>query len=118
MKRFIVGALSAIPGAVLSGCAGGDGANRPARAPALPSIVELSTADYRFQAPDSIDAGWTTFRFANHDDEIHYAHIVRLDSARTVPDLVEAYAEAIRTSGPRPKWVKRFGGPGGTAPGD
>src|SRR5687767_15364574 len=33
-------------------------------------------------------------------------------------EMVAAYAEAIRTSGPRPKWVKRFGGPGGAAPGD
>jgi hypothetical protein len=31
---------------------------------------------------------------------------------------VAAYTEAIRTSGPRPKWVTRFGGPGGVAPGD
>lgn len=31
---------------------------------------------------------------------------------------MNAYAEAIRTSGPRPKWVPRFGGPGGVAPGD
>ena len=55
---------------------------------------------------------------ANHGDGVHYAHIVRLDSGRTVPDLVRAYAEAIRTSGPRPNWVVRFGGPGGAAPHD
>ncbi|MGI9078326.1 MAG: hypothetical protein ACR2G6_13520 [Gemmatimonadaceae bacterium] len=35
-----------------------------------------------------------------------------------VTELVETYAEAIRTSGPRPTWVTRFGGPGGAAPGD
>jgi len=28
------------------------------------------------------------------------------------------YAEAIRTSAPRPDWLTRFGGPGGAAPGD
>jgi hypothetical protein len=65
-----------------------------------------------------VPAGWTTLRLHNHGREIHYGHIVRLDPGKTVPDLVEAYAEAIRTSGPRPKWVKRFGGPGGAAPGD
>ena len=86
--------------------------------PFRPNVVAFSTADYSFQAPDTISAGWTTFRFANKGDDIHYAHIVRLDSGRTVSELVEAYAEAIRTSGPRPKWLKRFGGPGGTAPGD
>ena len=33
-------------------------------------------------------------------------------------ELLDAYAEAIRTSGPRPKWVMRFGGPVGAFPGD
>jgi hypothetical protein len=84
---------------------------------AAPNVVSLSATEYTFQAPDSIPAGWTTFTMANRGAEIHYGHIVRLDSGRTVPELVDAYAEAIRTSGPRPKWVTRFGGPGGTAPG-
>ncbi len=87
-------------------------------ASAAPHVVAVSVAHHTFQAPDTIDAGWTAFRFANNGDDVHYAHIVQLDSGRTVPELVSAYAEAIRTSGPRPKWVTRFGGPGGTAPGD
>ena len=33
-------------------------------------------------------------------------------------ELLDAYAEAICTSGPRPKWVMRFGGPAGAFPGD
>jgi hypothetical protein len=105
-------------GALLVACAPGGESPRQDPGPAVPSIVTLSTANHTFQAPDTVDAGWITFRFANNGDDIHYAHIVRLDSARSVSDLVAAYAEAIRTSGPRPKWVRRFGGPGGTAPGD
>ena len=84
---------------------------------AAPNVVSLSADEYSFQAPDTVPAGWTTFRMANHGEEIHYGHIVRLDSGKTVRELVDAYAEAIRTSAPRPKWVKRFGGPGGAAPG-
>ncbi len=86
--------------------------------PVRPVLVSLSATEYAIQAPDSVPAGWTTLRFANHGQELHYAHIVRLDSGKTVSELVGAYAEAIRTSGPRPSWVTRFGGPGGTAPGD
>lgn len=86
-------------------------------ASAAPAVVSLSSANYAFDAPDTVDAGWTTFRFSNNGDDIHYAHIVRLDSGRTVQELLQSYAEAIRTSAPRPKWVKRFGGPGGTGPG-
>lgn len=83
-----------------------------------PPLVALSMADGVFQAPDTLDAGLTTFRFANLGDEIHYAHAVRLDSARTVPEFLAAYAEAVRTAGPRPTYITRSGGPGGTAPGD
>jgi hypothetical protein len=103
--------------ALVTGCAPGRETPPPDAAAAAPHVVDIATANHTFQAPDTIDAGWTTFRFANNGDDIHYAHIVRLDSAHTLTDLVEAYAEAIRTSGPRPKWVMRFGGPGGMSPG-
>lgn len=102
----------------LQACAAGDEAARANTAPAAPNVVSLTAAEYTFQAPDSIPAGWTTFRLANHGAEIHYGHIVQLEPGRSVQELVAAYEEAIRTSGPRPSWVTRFGGPGGTAPGD
>ena len=85
---------------------------------AAPNVVSLTATEYSIQAPDTVSAGWTTFRLANHGEDVHYGHIVRLEPGRTVAELVDAYAEAIRTSGPRPNWVTRFGGPGGTAPGD
>lgn len=108
--------------AVLAACSGGDEA-RPADTTAgptggAPTMVSLTATEYALAAPDSIPAGWTTFRLANRGAEVHYGHIVALDSGRTVQDLVDGYLEAIRTSGPRPAWVKRFGGPGGAAPGD
>ena len=81
------------------------------------NVVALASANYAFEAPDTINAGWTTFQFANHGDEIHYAHFVRLADGKTATALVAAYAEAIRSSGPRPDWITRFGGPGGAAPG-
>lgn len=85
---------------------------------AAPNVVSLTATEYAFEAPDTLSAGWTNFRLANRGREVHYGHIVRLEPGRTVQELVDAYAEAIRTSGPRPKWVTRFGGPGGAAPGD
>ncbi len=104
--------------ALLAACTGREDVRpEPVGAPA-PRGVALTTTAYAFEAPDSIPAGWTTLRLANLGGEIHYGHIVRIDSGRTVEQLVAAYEEAIRTSGPRPKWVTRFGGPGGTAPGD
>ena len=110
---LLIGSIAFLPA-----CTDGDEAARAETTAAAPNVVSLTAAEYAFGAPDSIPAGWTTFRLANHGEEVHYGHIVRLDSGRTVRELVDAYAEAIRTSGPRPKWVTRFGGPGGTAPGD
>jgi hypothetical protein len=103
--------------AALAACTRGDDV-RPADTTGSPTIVSFTATDYAIAAPDSIAAGWTTFRLANRGGQVHYGHIVALDSGRTVQDLSGAYLEAIRTSGPRPAWVKRFGGPGGTAPGD
>lgn len=85
---------------------------------AVPNLVSLTATEYAIQAPDSIAGGWTTLRMVNLGEEVHYGHIVQLEPGRTVGELVDAYADAIRTSGARPQWVKRFGGPGGTAPGD
>ena len=84
---------------------------------AAPNLVALASANYAFEAPDTIRAGWTTIQFANKGDDIHYAHFVQLTPGRTATELVNAYAEAIRTSAPRPEWVTRFGGPGGAVPG-
>ncbi len=103
---------------VLPACTAGNEATRHPPAAAVPNVVSLTATEYVFEAPDTIPAGWTTFRLANQGQEIHYGHMVRLEPGRTVPELVEAYAEAIRTSGPRPKWLTRFGGPGGAAPGE
>ena len=103
---------------LLAACTGGGEADRSGKAPTPPGVVRLSATEYAISAPDTVSAGWTTFRMANHGTEVHYGLIVQLEPGRTIPEMVDAYAEAIRTSGPRPKWVKRFGGPGGTAPAD
>jgi hypothetical protein len=116
MKHMTYSALALA--ALLAACATKEEGAPTDAAVAAPHVVTLSLANGAFQAPDTLDAGWNTFRFANHGDEIHYAHAVRLDSGRTVSDLVGAYAVAVRTAGPRPTWITRSGGPGGTAPGD
>jgi hypothetical protein len=118
MKHLTLGGLWIAFVAVQPACRTEDEAPRQNLATAAPNLISLTATEYAFQAPDTLPAGWTTFRLANQGEEVHYGHIVRLEPGRTVPELVDAYAEAIRTSGPRPKWVTRFGGPGGTFPGD
>lgn len=110
-------ALLVVAIAAVAACRGEEAARRTDTSTGAPNVVSLTATEYAFAAPDSIPAGWTTFRLANRGTEVHYGHIVRLDPGHTVDDMAAAYLEAIRTSGPRPAWVKRFGGPGGSPPG-
>lgn len=103
--------------AALSACSAREQA--PAHNPAAaPTLVSLTATEFAITAPDTISAGWTVLRLHNHGTDIHYGHMVRLEAGKTPEQLVAAYAEAIRTSGPRPEWLTRFGGPGGAYPGD
>jgi hypothetical protein len=77
---------------------------------ALP-IVTVTMSDAGFVAPDTISAGLTTIRLVNQTDDSHMAHLIKIDDGHSVDELLEAYAEAARTRGPRPTWMTRFGGP-------
>ena len=74
-------------------------------------VVTVTATDSAYYAPDTIPAGFTTVRLVNKGTDYHIAHLVRLDSGRTVEEFVKAYTEAVRTVGPRPVWAKRYGGP-------
>ena len=81
-----------------------------------PSVVTITATDYAFQAPDTIAAGFTTFRLVNNSDQIHMAQLIRLEPGRTMDEYIEAYSESFRTRGPRPQWATRVGGPGAAPP--
>jgi hypothetical protein len=85
-------------------------------AAAVPYVVNLTTSDYAFDAPDTIPAGWSTFRLVNEGATLHMAQLVKLDEGRTLEDFREAYYEAWRTDGLRPTWGRRLGGPGAVEP--
>jgi hypothetical protein len=118
MQHPNVGMLSIAFLAVLAACTPERETPREGPTAAAPHVVRLTATEYSLEVPDTVPAGWATLRLTNLGQEVHYGHMVRLDSGKTVRDLVDAYAEAIRTSGPRPNWARRFGGPGGTGPGD
>ncbi len=90
-----------------------------------PAVVLLSAHDYRFDAPDTIVVGYTSFRFVNESDQLHMAHLLMLDSGRTVHELLDAYGAgdpSARTVRPtftdfvkRVPWARRFGGPAADA---
>jgi hypothetical protein len=81
-------------------------------AAAAARVVTLTATDYAFEAPDTIEAGFTTFQLANNGDQLHMAQLIKLEGGRTLDDFLVAYTEAFRTTGPRPTWATRLGGPG------
>lgn len=100
------------------GCTAGDQVARTDAAAAAPTMVTLTATDYAFQTPDTLLAGWTTFRLVNNGSQSHMGQLIRLDSGVTLDDYLKAYGEAFRTAGPRPESGRRLGGPTVTAPHD
>lgn len=104
-----------------------------------PQVVEVTARDFAFEAPDSIPAGWTTFRMANEGQQTHFLYLGRLPDGKTFadymdevlppfdsvyhlyregelskPETMKAFGEAI------PEWFASRevkGGPGFVAPG-
>ncbi|MGH7538258.1 MAG: hypothetical protein ACREMF_06465 [Gemmatimonadales bacterium] len=90
-------------------------ARKPAP-PATANVVAITATDYAFQAPDTVPAGLTTFKFANQGREPHHVVLMgaRADAGKTMADL-EA---AMRAEGPIPAWLTLPGSPAITVPGD
>ncbi|MGD8867037.1 MAG: hypothetical protein PVI01_05395 [Gemmatimonadales bacterium] len=84
----------------------GNSQNEPVAA--APQEVVVRTRDYTFEAPDTIWSGPTTIRLVNEGPDFHHVWLVRLESGRTVGDLV-----SLLTSGEEamPDWAVDFGGP-------
>jgi len=72
--------------------------------------------DFAFDAPDSITAGWTTFRFVNDGPGLHHLQIIRLDSGKTVADFGPAMEAAGKNHPPPPARIVLAGGPNSPNP--
>lgn len=103
--------------AVTAACTAREEASQPTPIADAPASVTVTATDYAFTAPDTIEAGFTTFRLVNRGGQLHMAQLIKLEGGRTLDDFLVAYDEAFRTKGPRPEWAKRLGGPGAAVPG-
>lgn len=85
-----------------------------ASAPAAKArVVTVIGADFTFDAPETIPAGVTEFRFVNKGPSLHHMQILKLTGGKTFDDL----RTALATQGPPPAWIKMLGGPNAPAPG-
>src|SRR5690606_25672614 len=69
--------------------------------------------DYSFEAPEVIEPGWTTFRFANRGPEPHHLTLMRLEPDRTANDAIAA----LRDRQPLAGIATAVGGPNAPMPG-
>jgi hypothetical protein len=84
-------------------------------APAPANVVNITTSEYKFDAPDSIPAGLTTFKLTNGGKEMHHATLIKLDSGKTFQDLMTGMKN-MKPGAPPPGWVIPAGGPNAVAP--
>jgi uncharacterized cupredoxin-like copper-binding protein len=84
---------------------------------AAPNVVNVTASEYKFDAPAEIPAGMTTFTLTNNGKEIHHASLIKLDSGKTMDDLM-AGMKAMKPGTPPPGWVIPAGGANAAAPGN
>lgn len=80
-------------------------------------VAVVHAKDFAFDAPDSVTAGWTTFHFTNDGPNLHHMQFVRLDSGKTVQDLVPALDAVMSGKAPPPAWLTFVSGPNAPNPG-
>jgi hypothetical protein len=99
----------AVAAALAAGCAKQEA--EPAQQ-AGPNHVVVTAADFAFQAPDSIPAGLEMFHLVNKGPSLHHIDLVRIDSGKTLADLMSA----LKNPGPPPAWAHFVGGPNAVPP--
>jgi hypothetical protein len=85
--------------------------------PPAANVVNISATEYKFDAPDQIPAGLTTFKLTDNGKEMHHATLVKLDSGKTYNDLMTGLKN-MKPGTPPPGWVIPAGGPNAAAPGN
>ena len=81
-----------IPGLLwVTACSAAREMLRTIAAPATPLVVTLKAVDYAFEAPDTIEAGITTFRLVNEGSQLHMAQLIRLEGGKSLEDFLVAW---------------------------
>lgn len=56
------------------------------------NIVEVTTLDFKFEAPDTIKSGWNTFRLKNEGKQEHFMYTYKLPSGITLAEYEQGVA--------------------------
>jgi hypothetical protein len=81
--------------------------------PDEPRVMNVTTFDFAFEAPASIQAGTITIRLVNKGKELHHVQLIKLEQGKTFADV----QAAMQKHGPPPSWMVDVGGPNVPFPG-
>ncbi len=80
-----------------------------------PPVLRYEGADFAFTGPAETTAGPAAVRLVNKGSQLHHAVVARLDSGKTLDDILSFYQDQVKDA---PPWLTFVGGPGIIAPGD
>ena len=89
--------------------AAGCGELRDSDTVGLVPVVTVRTQNYRFDAPDTLPAGWTWLRMINETETLHHVQVYRLPPGQSAREA----AAALPDEEPMPGWLEPIGGPEG-----
>jgi hypothetical protein len=78
--------------------------------------TEPAKDSYRFEAPQSIEAGLVEIQFTNSGKLEHEAQLIKIDGNRTTEQALKAF-DGVVQGRPAPDWFRARGGVGTTKPG-
>lgn len=98
MRFFTVYFIIVLP-VLFLGCSNtGDQNEAQNMAQATPPVIEVLASDYAFQAPDTIQSGWTTLRLINERGmEIHELGLAKLPDGKHLNDYMNDIMPAWET---------------------
>lgn len=67
--------------------------------------VTFQASEFRFEAPDTVPAGWTRFTLENVGERPHDLMLLKPEAGKTISDVLEA----LEAEGP-PDWAALYGG--------
>ena len=115
--RRTVAAAVALLAALLfvAGC-GDEGGGDEAKSLSV-EATEPAEDSYRFEVPQSIEAGLVDIEFTNSGKLEHEAQLIKIDGDHTTEQALRAFDKIVQGS-PAPDWFLARGGVGTTAPGE
>ena len=110
MKRLILTFFMAAAVACAKSEPGTDTTNAASAAASAPQEITITSRDFTFTAPDTVNPGLTRIRYVNEGPNLHHAFLIRLTEGKTLADFGAAM-QSMKPGDAFPSWAIDAGGP-------